>query len=854
VTDINAIPAALVERVEVVTGGSSAVYGSDAIAGVTNFILRDDLDGIELQGQVGGDSHFDALTRSVDLAAGSDFANGRGNVTIAFNVFERDGILQGERGFSSVALGDGVDASGRPALIAQGSTQGPNGAFSNIPTGTALAAPGAAGLRAALAAAGLSGIGTAGFTFDGVGSAPRLFRDPADRFNFAPFNYLQTPGDRIGFSGFAHYDLSPAATLFGEAAFYRNDVNIQLAHSNISAIFPIEVNNPYLSPQLQEVLRQVDRLETGAEANNGRANIRIARRFSEVGPREANAQRESLRIGAGVRGELGDANAFALRNLSYEASYFYAQTESNVELNNLISRSVLGAGLLSAGPGRTPLINPFGAGSISEEAVAALRIDTDNFSTTRLHTASAFVRGEIIDLPAGPLSGSLGVEWRRAFAKSTPDPVLASGDGVGFNSFQPTEGTVNVAEAFGEIRAPIFEDTPPLLGDMTLNAGFRYSHYDLDGIGGVWTYLGGAEWSPIPDLQLRGQFQHAVRAPNIGELFGGQTTDRPRATDPCARASAATNPTLRALCIATGVPEANVGQAFLQPEARIDAIFGGNPDLSAEQSDTSTFGLTYRPSFIPGLQVSGDYFSIDVNDAIAALAGGVDSILNLCYNVIQDPSSAVCRAVTRNPADGIIAAPFGVRALNSNIGALKTEGVDAAVSYRFAPPFGVFGPESEFLLDARGVWTRRYDITPLQDLPQQVNECAGAFGLTCGEVRPEFKTTTRLSWRNQGYTVSLRHRFLSETTDDRILIPRRRGVAGPSEATLAAPTLGARHYLDIAFGATFANGRIELNGGVNNVLDNDPPIVGASQQQANTYPSTFDALGPEFFFSAAFRY
>lgn len=851
-TDLNVIPTALVKRVEIVTGGSSAVYGSDAIAGVTNFILEDNFEGVDLRVQGRGNAALDATTTSIDFTVGHNFGS-RLNTTLSLDYFDRGAISQGDRPFSRVTLADGVDANGRPALAPSGSLSTPGGDFSNIPSGTALNAPALAGLRNALAAAGLSGLTASGFTFDPGSSTPRPFVDPADRYNFAPLNNLQVPAQRYGLTLLTNYQLTDNLKFHSEISAYRTKTDIQIAEANISAIFPINIDNPFVSPELREVFRQLDLTETGAAQNDGFANIRIARRFSEFGPRQALSRATALRFGGGVSGGLGDVSTAFLRNVSLDAYYYYSRTKNDFELNGLVSRSLFTAGLDRAAPGVDPVVNPFGVNTISPEAVAALSIDTVNPSSSRLHNASIAFTSDVVRLPAGELSGSLGFEYRGASASNTPAPALASGDGIGFSAFAPTSGKLNSTEFFGEARAPLLANLP-FAESLSVNGGFRYSHYNLSGAKRVWTYLYGAEWSPIPDIVFRGQFQRAVRAPNIGELFGGQSQDRPRATDPCAQAAALTNATVNALCIATGVPAAAVGLAALQPEARIDGITGGNPDLAPERSNTKTFGATFTPRFAPNFKFTIDRFDITVTGAIAPLAGGIDSILNLCYNVIQDVNSAVCQAVHRNPADGVIAAPFVVNEFNSNIGALATKGVDFGLDYSIPLGRGPFDGENRLSFSSLATWTQSFDITPLQDLPAQVNHCVGAFGATCLDTRPAYKTESRLTWRTGPLTLSLRHRFLSETTDDRILIPQRNGLPGPTEASLAAPHLGAKNYLDFAVTYDLFNQAVSLYGGVNNFINTKPPVVGSSQQQANSYPSTYDALGPEFFVGARARF
>lgn len=852
VTDINTIPSALVEEVQVVTGGSSAVYGSDAIAGVTNFILRDDFQGVEARVQTGGATRGDAMNRTMDLTWGTNFAGGRGNIVLSGNYYERDGLRQSARAYSNYALTDGTDGSGNPILTAKGSLQTPDGSFSSIPYGSQLNTPAMTGLRDALAAAGLSGIGSAGFTFDGAGSDARAFNDPADRYNYAPLNYLVIPAKRYGLSGFAHYDLSDNVTAYTEFAYYHSEVDMQLAESNLSTTLAIDVDNPYVSSEVQEVFHQLDLLETGSGHDDGLVNLRIARRFQEFGARQALVTRDTYRIGGGLRGSLPDVGDDFLRDNHFDISYFYSQADSVTELNNLVSLSKLKAGVLSVN-GAAPLVNLFGAGGISAEAVSQLTIDTSNPSTSRQHIASANFSTTVTSLPAGPLGAALGFEWRSAYARSLPDDALASGDGVGFDSFLATEGEVNVYELFGEVRAPVLSRQSPI-GALTLNGAFRYSHYDISGAGNVWTYLGGVEWTPVEELHFRGQWQHAVRAPNIAELFGGQSADRPRASDPCAQAVAATDSTLRALCIATGVPANLVGDVSLQSGDRLDVLYGGNPDLTVESSNTYSFGVTFTPRTVPNLVVSADYFNIRVDDAIAPLAGGITSIFNLCYTVLQDAQSVVCKAVRRNPVDGRIEAPYSVLALNTNIGRIQTSGIDFAVSWRTGLGFGLMGRDSMLSLDLRGTWLESYSITPVQDLPDEVNACVGAFGLTCGDPHPRLKLVSRVGWSTGPLTLRLQHRHLSAVTDDRIVIARRRGTTGPSEADLAAPVMGSRDYIDVSFSFDVPGQRMTLYGGVNNLFDLDPPIVGYSQQQANTYPSTYDALGAEFFIGAKIRF
>ncbi len=836
-TDINTIPSGLVERVDVVTGGSSAVYGSDAIAGVTNFILRTDFTGVEAKLQYGGDTAGDAVSRSLDVTAGTDFAGGRGNIVIAGNFYKRGAVTQADRAFSSIPLADGT-VGGSPALVSRASTSTPDGSFPLL-TAAQLAllqsgTPAYAGLGAALDAAGLSGLTSRGFTFDGAGSAARLFRDPEDRYNFAPFSYLQTPAERKGLSGFAHFDITDSLTAYGEAAWYRNVVKMQLAPANHGVgAFRVNVDNPNVSPALQEVFRQLDLLETGANTGDGLVSIRFARRFNEIGPREVFINTDTLRVGGGLKGSLPDTGDSFLTNNHFDVSYFYGEAKGSSDLTGMVSRSAYTAGLLSVG-GAPPLANPFGLG-LSQEAIQALTIETHNKSFSRLHNALATLSSDVVPLPAGPLSVALGTEWRKAFDESNPDPAQQSGDAIGQDPFNPTSGGVEVFELFGEMRLPLLEQDSAI-GRLTANGAARYSHYDLTSARNVWTWLGGLEWSPVPALNVRGQWQHAVRAPNIGELFSGQFSDSPSVQDTCALASAATDAAVRAVCIATGVPSNLVGDPSLQPTSRVDVLFGSNPDLKPESSNTLSFGFTLQPEALPGFTFKVDYFNINVKDAIAPLGATVAGIFNLCYNVLQDPGSAACQAIRRDPADGRIGAPFSVEAFNTNIGRIVTSGIDFDIGW------GMTSGVGRLSFDLRGTWLHSYNVTPMQDLPEEVNHCSGTFGAICGfEVRPKIKTVTRVGWNTGGFTATLQHRFIGSVTDDRI------AVRGDDRANLAVPVLDSRSYFDLSASYKIARTDVTVYGGVNNLFDLQPVPVGSSQQQANTFPSTFDALGAEYF-------
>jgi iron complex outermembrane recepter protein len=889
VTDINTIPAALIARTEIVTGGSSAVYGSDAITGVVNFIMRNDFDGLEARSQIGLDSSTKTLNKSFDVTAGGNFAGGRGNAVVSVNYMTRGAITRGERGgFTFDSLSDGCvtaasasprgagiplvvpsgqtcrQAGGVPGFVAGGSGDIPNSRISGLPApGSSASNP---ALNAAYAAAGISGFGGFGITFNDAGSAVRPALDPQDRYNLGPDNYLIIPQERWMANAFAHYDITDNVTAYLEFHYSNNKVDAQLAPSNVGVSTLLNVTNPFLSTQMQEVLRQLDLRETGTTtvtsgstsrttvAGDGLAVLTLGKRYTEVGQRRADTRRNVFRTTVGFKGELGSASESFLKDLNYDAYYTYARTETTEKLANAISRSKLQASLLSVGTA-APVCNVFGQ-NVSEACANAIRISALNVTESELQVAAATVGGTFFDLPAGPVGFSLGVEWRKNKAVFQPDSFLSSGDVVGFNAGLPTGGQLSAKEVFGEIRVPILSNTP-FFQDLSLNGAFRYSDYSLAGVGGVWTYLGGADWRISSDIALRAQYQRAIRAPNVGDLFGGLRRSVEPATDPCSsrQPTAGQTAAVRALCVAAGVPTAQVFTLGVQPNTIIPADFGGNPNVGEERSDTYTAGVVLTPSFIPGFRLSVDYFNIKLDGAIAQLGGGLNNTLNLCYNVIQDINSEFCQAIRRDASTGAITDSNAAQIRQANTGALETSGIDVALRHSFDLGFGIggLGEKTTLEISSDWTWTEKFTSTPVQAFPNIKNRCVGSFGATCGEPIAEWRGSSRVTLDAGKASLSLRHRYISGVTTDRYLLPLRAGATPPALADISYPKLKAVNYFDLSFTIDPVE-NFQFFGGARNIFNTKPPVVGSPQVRANTYPATYDVLGTEFFFGGSVKF
>jgi outer membrane receptor protein involved in Fe transport len=456
----------------------------------------------------------------------------------------------------------------------------------------------------------------------------------------------------------------------------------------------------------------------------------------------------------------------------------------------------------------------------------------------------------VADFWAGPLQFVLGGEHRYTSAEFDPDFFLSSGDVAGFNPQSPTKGHESVSEAFGEIRLPLLAHLPAV-ESLSVNSAFRYSHYDRNGIGGVWTYSAGGDWRPTNDLSFRGQHQHAIRAPNVGELFGGQTTAFTVVNDPCSSLvpSALQTPAVRAVCVATGVKPTDVFAGGIQTNPYIPNTAGGNPDLSAEVSDTDTIGVVLTPRFVPNFALTLDWYRIDVTGAIAQLSGGISGVMNTCYYTLQNASSTYCQAIERDPGTGQIT---NVNVGLANAGALETEGIDIEGRYSHGFGWGFLSKAGALNVSTNWTHVNQYTLTPIKDQPSVRNQCVGTYGPTCGEPLPSLKGITRIGWVDGPAELSLRYRFIDTVTVDKYLLPLRSGATVPPLNTLSNPKLPSMHYFDLSLTWDFSD-KFRVSGGVNNLFDRKPPIVGSSAGYGNTWPATYDPYGQTFFFNARLK-
>lgn len=830
IVDLNTIPNFLLESVDVVTGGASAIYGSDALAGVVNFRLKD-VEGLEMGGQYSITEEGDGARYQVYGALGSSFDDGRGSATVFAEYYNRDSVFQGDRAFSNFALGG--ESFGLNQLQFGSSTL-PSGVIRYFGDGDRT---------------GTEFEPNNAVVFD----TPGEFRTRmGDTYNYAPVNYLQIPQERYLLGGFADYEFADGHRAYTEVAYVNNRVAQELAATPVTGTFNVNLDTiqPFLSPGDFAQLQQLNATETDGDPDN--ISLFLQRRTVETGPRNSLDERNAFRVLAGVTGDITD-------NLIYDAYYMYGRTRNaNVQRGN-ISRSAFQAGL--DGTGTT--INIFGPGTLTPEMVDAISIQAQNGDVSTVEVASASISGFVgnFGFGASDIGFAVGAEYRRVAAEFIPDTALSSGDVIGFNAGEATEGAYDVREIFAELNVPVFETDAGTRLELT-GAG-RYSDYSLEAVGGVWTYAGGVEFAPVDGVVLRGQYQRAVRAPNVGELFGGQAIGFPGAVDPCSTPEA-TSGGLRTICLANGVPEANLGDPGIQLNTQIPALFGGNPLLEEETSDSWTAGVVLQPYFIPGLTITADYFDIEIENAISTIS--LQTSFDLCFNQVQDPNAAACAPFfgfgpIRNAAGVITTATPPVLG-PQNVATLGVSGVDLQVNYNTSVPFSLLtgDGESRFAVNFLGTWTDKafFEAFPGADIV----ECAGFFGTECGEPTPTYKWTSRFSWIDGPLTTSVRWRHLSGVEDDDPTIDYAsfNGV----ERIPAYDLIDLSFSFDVNENMTFALG-------VNNLFDklpqapefdaagfvtnpNDGTRLGDNQEQANTYPSTYDVLGRDFFASVSLKF
>ncbi|MDP3855780.1 TonB-dependent receptor domain-containing protein [Phenylobacterium sp.] len=863
VADLNFIPSALIERVDVATGGGSAVYGADAVAGVVNFIMQKNFEGIRLDAQISTYQHQndnpvasiirakqataaipgqfalpkenvrDGAAQEVTLTVGVSTEDDRGNITAYASYRHASPILQSNRDFSACSFNSGA-------------------VFTCGGSGTAYPAR------------------FGSFIVDpaGPGNTFRVRNAATDIYNFGPTNFYQRPDERYTMGAFAHYELSEKADIYTELMFMDDVSTAQIAPGGIfAANFSTNCDNPLMTAVQQGQL-------CGAAAGTPTIFTGvIARRNIEGGGRQSGFHSTSYRIVVGSKGDLGEnwnydlygqfgstSVAGSVKNFFHSGRIQNALFAKRNAAGQIVCQSVIDG----SDPACVPY-NIFTLTGVTPAALNYLSVPSYANGTANERVVSLSIGGDLTEYGVkSPWSEegvgvAFGTEYRREHMDLAADFLAANGliSGAG-GAVPPIDAGYDVYELFGEARIPIANDMP-WAKSLQLEVGYRYSDYSFGS--STDTYKFGGDWVPVDGLRLRASYQRAVRAPNLVELYGAQVQAIGGSIDPCA-GLAAGNPLVARCAAAFNLTTAQVLAIEPNPADQYMVLAGGNANVQPEVSDTVSFGLVATPSFLPGFNFSIDYFDIKVEEFISTL--GANNTLNRC---VLGGEAKYCALVQRDAQGSLWLSPNGPLGrtidLTENTGYLRTSGVDFSANYRTDLDElgleGMGGIQVNFV----GTWLDKLE-TALQKGDRPV-DCAGYYGSICGNrgaapavPSPVWRHKARLTWNTPlpwDLSVSAQWRYFSEVKLDATSSdPELRDPSAPATDL----KLASRSYFDLMANWTIAE-NYTFRAGVNNVLDKDPPLNGSDNCltgpcNGNTWPQVYDALGRFLFLGVTAKF
>jgi outer membrane receptor protein involved in Fe transport len=879
VADLNLIPSSLVERVDVLTGGASSIYGSDAISGVVNFIMKHDFQGVQVDAQYGFAQHSndnaeaDANLRDAGLAvpSGSTIQGRNQHVTLTFgsNLADDKGNIEGYLSYVNLqpVLQSAYDTEACPyasnfnnagAAISHFCLGSSNSAYGNF-QGNFFGAEDAAGnwvpsnvLNPGIQALSNNPHGT---NFVDYNNPPP--GAPNRAYNYADQQYLQRQDTRYQGGFFAHYNINDHVQAYADMMYMHDTSTAQLAPGGLFVD-----NGPINQINCANPLATAGQLQALCGPNAGNASMLSD--FFSIGYRMQNSPRDYLldhnafKSDVGIRGNITDAWTYDVYAQFGRADSFQ-KTTHDVSLSktaNALNAIPDGAGgAMCADPaaraaGCVPLniFQPLSA-ALTPNQFAYIEEGGDISGYTTEQIISANFVGKLgnygLKSPwaENGLGLALGSEYRRDYLNESPDAITNSGD-LGVGSVPSVAGSTNVKEAYGELSVPIVSNRF-LVKDLSVDGSYRWSDYNLSGSTG--TYKFGVGWAVTSDVRLRASYARTERAPGVIELFIPQSIGGEGFIDPCA----GSNPTYSAAACyrssnlqAAGVSEAQFesniyGRITECPAGACNVKSGGNPDLQPEVAHTTTAGFILTPSFLPGLLASVDYWDINILNAVGTLSPS--SIMQGCY---ASNITALCNSISRNPLNGSLTSTSGfVSVVNQNLSGEHQRGVDFQADYHF--PVGAWGNidtnfnGSLLLLNRTTVPTEgSYD-------------CKGLYGPSCGVPRPNWRHTMRSTWATPwNVDVSLQWRFLEHVNAD---LNSSNPLLSGGCCSVVDAKIGTYSYFDFS-AAWHVLDNVTLRAGINNIFDKDPPaldtvFLGLASAPTNSWPSVYDPLGRTIFVS-----
>ena len=848
VVDLNLIPASVIENVEIITGGASAVYGSDAIAGVVNIKTRR-FSGLEVTGGYGETSEGDGDRTNIGITGGLESDDGRGYAFASFNWADRGGVKQGDRDFSSVSVdwdGDSFEPLGS-STIRQGRW---DALTANLPSQAALDTyfAGVAGYTPGDAAPGHNyGFNPDGSLFDvspvinftGDTNEPLQPVNPASyTYNYAPPNYLELPLERKSAFGKAGFQMNDYVEVYAQVMWADYTVDQALAPTPATSLY-IRPDNPNLDPGVLAVM-------------NSRPDptqpFRFRKRMIESGPRISSNNYSMGQFIAGLQGDVS-----FLDDWSYDI-YISQGSVRQVEnqLGN-VSRSAFEELSLAADHGASIIgapINPFGIESLSPEAAAYYTRSAVNETTIKQQVSEGFITGPVFEMPAGSAEVAVGYLYKHddysfvpdaSLTATSTDPVTGSTrvDIVGFNAQDVVRGETYSRELYVEGRLPLLSGMTAIEA-LDFTVGYRYADHSV--AAGMNSYKAEFTWDVTEQFGARAGYQRAVRAPNINELFRPATINFPSVGlgDPCSNnfndpdgnvQGAQDNAQARALCVAQGIPDSAI-DSYQFTNTQFQGLSGGNPTLQEETADTVTVGLVWRGNgdgFFGNFSASVDYYQIEIEDVIAAISAQtfVERCFDPAFNSGFDNSNQFCQLFERDAGTGTIVNALEV---DNNLALREVRGVDFQVDYSSDLGPGVFRSK----LVATNLMNWKEATTSADPLEEFAGTAADSF-----DVLPEWKSMFSVGYGIGGFDGDVRWRYIGDTTDK----------------SFPDFKLDAVSYFDLTLGYTFegfADG-LRIRGGVTNLTD-ESPIIYPSQQQSNTDPATYDILGRRYYVNLTYTF
>ena len=870
--DINFIPAALIDSIDILTGGASSTYGADAVAGVVNFKLNDHFQGVKVVGDLGSYQHdnssiagelnqnvggtaaypstpgsiWEGTQREISIIGGLNSEDNKGNATVYFTYRNILPVLEGSYSYAACTLGSGYLKA--PT----------NGQFTC--GGSATAYPMNILLPVSPAVT-WAGIGPNGTIVPGANGG----NGAAYEYNYGALNYYQRPDERYTGGAFLHYDFNEHVTFYSQTMFMEDYTAAQIAGSGLFGDSAAEVNcaNPFLSAQQGAAIGCAT---VGPNATGfGNPGTYLLRRDVEGGGRVASIEHTDLHEVLGVKGKINDV-------WGYDVSYNYWLTDTPLVNTNYFSAKKAANALdvvtgadgtpqCAVGPPCVPY-NPFQTGGVTQAALNYLYTPGIQLARIYQHDAQVNLNADLgkygLQLPTASsgLQLAFGGEYRMDKESFLPDEETQTGDleGTG-GQVPPISGSIIAKEGYLEAQMPIAEDKP-FAKAIDLNAGYRYSSYSL----GFNTNTDkiGLDWSPSSDVRLRATYTRAVRAPNISELFGPDSVglDATYTADPCGPSPLYTAAQCEHMKNITAPASGQPGVAgytygsgaLTNPAGQYNGLLGGNTALKPETAITKSFGIGLTPSFIPNFRAQIDYYDIKISNVIEQYGGAY--ILAQCAL-----SDQLCNLINRLPNGSLWGTGGYLVDTLANVGTLEEEGVDFDIGYSFS-----LGNAGKVVTAFDGTYVDKFAV----NVPNGAFDCAGYEGPICASEGPQnplphWRHRLSATWETpySGLDLTLIWRYIGHTTLESLSQnPALNGSPGGTVASGAVSNTDDHipifEYFDLSAGLR-VDEHLYLRVGVLNILDKSPPLIGSANIAApptgngNTYPGMYDALGRSIF-------